>query len=157
MNIVRVITLAAYAQYAVEMIPSAWSELETAVTAALDSDAAREVIIAEHSGRIVGSVMLYPPGNNAYGVEAITPDPEVRLLAVSPDARGLGVGRALMDECMKRSRAKGAEYLGLHTSQSMKAAMSLYTRMGFERAPDRDFRVNASELVEGYRLRLPPL
>jgi ribosomal protein S18 acetylase RimI-like enzyme len=78
----------------------------------------------------------------------------VRLLAVAPEARGTGVGRALMGECVRRARAMGATELGLHTSVSMRAAMQLYERMGFVRAPEFDFQPPGAELVEAYRLRL---
>ena len=80
--------------------------------------------------------------------------PEVRLLAIPPEYRGQGLARALMDECCRRARTLGAEYLGLHTSQSMRAAIALYASMGFERAPNLDFRTDKSELIEGYRLRI---
>lgn len=42
----------------------------------------------------------------------------------------------------------------MHTSVSMRAAIRLYERMGFVRAPEHDFRPPGAELVEGYRLRL---
>ena len=67
---------------------------------------------------------------------------------------GLGVGHALVDECVRRARRAGAAELGLHTSESMRVARRMYERMGFERAPERDFRPGGAELVEGYRLRL---
>ena len=77
--------------------------------------------------------------------------PELRLLAVSQDARGKGVGSALVKECVRRARLMGATELGLHTSRSMRAAMRLYLSMGFERAPERDFLPPGGEVVEGYR------
>ena len=50
--------------------------------------------------------------------------------------------------------AAGATALGLHSSQSMRAAVRLYERMGFVRDPDHDFQPPGAELVEGYLLRL---
>jgi ribosomal protein S18 acetylase RimI-like enzyme len=50
----------------------------------------------------------------------------------------------------------GARELGLHTSASMRAAMRMYERMGFVRAPEYDFRPPGAELVEAYRLPLVP-
>src|SRR5919206_501883 len=109
----------------------------------------------ERGGRLVGSVLLYPPAADAYaGSAARVRWPEVRLLAVAPEARGTGVGRTLMDECVRRARAMGAAELGLHTSASMRAAMRMYERMGFVRAPEFDFRPPGAELVEAYRLDL---
>jgi len=40
--------------------------------------------------------------------EAVSPYPEVRLLAVAPAARGKGIGEALMRECIRRARRSGA-------------------------------------------------
>ena len=153
--VVRELTLRAYAEYGRVMTAPAWVGLRDAVTSALESDDAAERIVAEHEGRIVGSVFLFPPAADAYGGRAASvPVPELRLLAVDPDARGLGVGRRLVDECAVRARDAGARELGLHTSASMVAARRLYASLGFTRAPERDFRTGESELVEGYRLVL---
>lgn len=152
---VRALTLAAYAEYARVMEPGAWAGLDGAVRAALESYAATARIVAEHGGKVVGSVMLFPPQVQAYGeLAGAARAPELRLLAVDPDARGLGVGRALVDECIRRARRMGAAELGLHTSRSMAVAMGLYRRMGFVRAPETDFQPEGAELVEGYRLPL---
>jgi ribosomal protein S18 acetylase RimI-like enzyme len=59
-----------------------------------------------------------------------------------------------VEECARRARRMGATELGLHTSRSMAAAMRMYRRMGFVRAPDHDFQPPGAELVEGYRLPL---
>jgi len=80
--------------------------------------------------------------------------PEVRLLAVAPEARGKGVGVALMRECVARARASGAARLTLHTTEMMQAAVRLYERMGFVRAPEIDFRPAPGIVVKGYRLEL---
>jgi GNAT superfamily N-acetyltransferase len=80
--------------------------------------------------------------------------PEVRLLAVVPAARGKGVGAALIDECARRARRAGATTLGLHTMDMMRAAVRMYERMGFVRAPDLDFTPAEGVLVKGYRLDL---
>ena len=149
------LTLRAYAEYGAAMTPSAWTALDGAVHAALDSDAEMHRIVAECGGGLVGSVLLFPAAADAYGdLTSRMRWPEVRLLAVPPEARGLGVGRVLMDECVRRARAMGAAELGLHTSASMRAAISLYRRMGFERAPEFDFQPPGAELVEAYRLHL---
>jgi GNAT superfamily N-acetyltransferase len=152
---IRDLTMRAYAEYATVMTPSAWAALDGAVRAALASDERMDRLVAERDGRLVGSVLLYPPAADAYaGSAARVRWPEVRLLAVAPEARGAGVGRALMDECVRRARAMGAAELGLHTSASMRAAMRMYERMGFVRAPEYDFRPPGAELVEAYRLDL---
>lgn len=153
--VIAAITHRAYGEYATAMEPSAWRALEGAVHAALASSEPCDRIVAERDGEIAGSVMLFAPAVSAYGeMTGSAPWPELRMLAVSPESRGLGVARALVDECIRRARAMGATALGLHTSRSMRAAMALYRRMGFERDPQRDFRPEGAEIVEGYVLRL---
>jgi ribosomal protein S18 acetylase RimI-like enzyme len=64
------------------------------------------------------------------------------------------VGVALVRECVRRARRAGARELGLHTSASMRAAIHMYERMGFRRAPAFDFQPPGAELVTAYRLDL---
>jgi ribosomal protein S18 acetylase RimI-like enzyme len=152
---IRDLTLRAYAEYARIMDRATWAGLEGALHAALDSDAPAERIVADDHGTLIGSVMLYPPATKAYGdMLAELSWPEVRLVSVAPEARGRGVARALMDECLRRARSSGAKAIGLHTSRSMRAAMQLYNRMGFVRVPEYDHQPPGTELVEAYRLEL---
>ena len=152
---IRELTLRAYAEYAEIMKPESWLALSQALHDALASDAPVERIVADDDGRIVGSAMLYAPETNAYGALASrSAAPEIRLVAVAPEARGRGIAKALVDECIRRARTQGAREVGLHTSRSMSAAMAMYANLGFVRAPERDFQPPGAELVEGYRLLL---
>lgn len=152
---IRAITLGAYEQYATVMDPAAWAGLSAAIHNALQVREGPEWIVAERGGRLLGSVMLYPPDADAYnGAAGPARWPELRLLAVAPQARGAGIGQALVNECVRRARRMGATELGLHTSRSMEAAIRMYRRMGFVRAPEHDFQPEGAELVEGYRLPL---
>jgi ribosomal protein S18 acetylase RimI-like enzyme len=149
------LTLRAYAEYVSVMAPAAWETLERAVRAALASEDQVERIVAERGGALVGGVHLFPPATDAFTGYAAPPRwPELRLLAVAPEARGLGVGRALVEECVRRARRMGALELGLHTSRSMRIAMGMYERMGFVRAPEHDFQPEGAELVQAYLLPL---
>jgi predicted N-acetyltransferase YhbS len=151
---IRALTMQAYEQYATMMEPDAWAGLAAAIQAGLNAEDS-ERIVAERGGRLLGSVILFPPAANAYpGETGPAGWPELRLLAVAPQARGAGVGQALVEECIRRARGMGAAELGLHSSRSMSAAMRMYRRMGFVRAPDQDFQPEGAELVEGYRLPL---
>ena len=145
----------AYAEYGARMAPDAWAGLAGAVRGALADPGAAEWLVAERDGALLGSVFLYPPAVDAYGgLTGRAPWPELRLLAVAPEARGAGAARALMEACVARARAMGAQALGLHTSESMAAARALYASMGFVREPAYDFRPDGAELVEAYRLAL---
>jgi GNAT superfamily N-acetyltransferase len=76
-----------------------------------------------------------------------------RLLAVEPSARGLGVGKALVEACISLAKEKGLKQVIIHTTRAMTVAWEMYERMGFERSPDLDFRQEALE-VFGFRLPL---
>lgn len=80
--------------------------------------------IAERDGEVVGSVFV-----------ARGPSPEVaqlRLLYVDPSARGLGLGRRLVDECIRFSRAKGYKTLMLWTHDILVPAVRIYQAAGFK-------------------------
>jgi len=152
---IQQLTLSAYEQYATLMEPDAWQALRRAMISALTTDSPVERIIAELDGQLVGSSMLFPAARSAYqGITNEAAVPELRLLAVDTSVRGHGIGRALVEECIRRARQTGIDALGLHTSNSMQTAKSLYERMGFERYPAEDFQPNGTELVMAYRFKL---
>ena len=149
------LTRRAYAEYATIMDRTSWEALSGAIDAGLASDQEMERIVALEGDAIVGSALLMAPTEDAYkGFGVRVTAPEVRLVAVEPSARGHGIARALMDECLRRARASGATEIGLHTSRSMQAAIRMYEGMGFERAPENDFQPPGTERVIGYRLPL---
>lgn len=59
-----------------------------------------------------------------------------------------------MDECARRARLAGSARLGLHTIDMMRAALRLYERLGYVRAPELDFTPVPGFVVKGYRLDL---
>jgi ribosomal protein S18 acetylase RimI-like enzyme len=149
------LTLAVYEQYAAIMTPSAWEGLRGSVMNGLATTASVERIVAEQNGELVGSVMLFPAAINAYGnLTGQAAIPELRLLAVTPAARGQGIGRALVEECIERTHKAGEKEVGVHSSISMQAAIHLYESMGFTRFPTDDFQPEGGELATAYRLPL---
>ncbi len=152
---IRDVTLAAYEEYAAVMPRPFWEAYRRQLLVTLDEQGSVERIVAERKGTVIGSVLLYPPLAKAYtGNIASVGWPEVRLLAVAPAERGQGVGNALMDECERRARRAGATVLGLHTMDMMQAAIHMYERRGFIRAPELDFQPAEGVLVKGYRRSL---
>ena len=142
------LTLAAYEQYAAALPEGWWPQYRQNIAGAFAVGAPGELIVAELAGALLGSVLYFPLGSRD------TPWPALRLLAVSPEARGHGIGRVLMDECVRRARTSGAPTLGLHTMEVMAVARRLYERMGFVRVPEDDFHPVGGILVMGYRLDL---
>ena len=153
---IRDVTLAAYHEYATQM-PAHWESYRQNILTTLADIKPAEQLVAEQGGGIVGNVLLYPArsiGSTRDGVPVRRLWPEVRLLAVAPAARGRGIGTALMQECVRRARQSGAGVLTLHTTELMQAAMRVYERMGFVRAPELDFHPVPGLTIKGYRLDL---
>ena len=93
--------------------------------------AAGKIIVAATEHHIVGAVVYVGPGkskNTFFKLEW----PIIRMLVVGPAYRGQGIGRALMEECVRRARRDESLVLALHTTPIMKVALPMYQRMGFE-------------------------
>jgi ribosomal protein S18 acetylase RimI-like enzyme len=156
----RAVLRAAYSQYEAMFPPENWSPYLADILDVEGRSAVSELLIAERNGGLVACVSYYPPGAQmSYPSDDFSaPWPHewaaIRLLAVDPSARGGGIGRALTQVCIERSVAKGVPAIGLHTTKEMAVAQSMYERMGFERAPEYDFRPGPTILVEAYRLML---
>lgn len=88
-------------------------------------------------GTVLGTVTVCPAGSPWREV-AQEGEGELRMLAVSPAARGRGVGTALLGLVLDRFRADGAHAVVLSSLPQMAAAHRLYTRAGFTRMPERD-------------------
>jgi ribosomal protein S18 acetylase RimI-like enzyme len=76
-----------------------------------------------------------------------------RLLAVDPLVRGLGLGRLLANECIRKARDKKQQQLIIHTTKTMQTAWKMYETLGFKRSEDLDF-MQGELSVFGFRLFL---
>ena len=119
-----------------------------------------EVLVAEHDGRIVGTIAFYADVRHEGWSNLPAGWAGFRALAVAPRMRGAGIGKALVQHCIERTRNVGAETLGIHTISLLTDAVRLYQRLGFVRCPEFDLRAadifpseNADETV-GLAFRL---
>ena len=80
--------------------------------------------IAERDGERVGCVFL---------VKQNSTTAKLRLLIVEPAARGTGLGRRLVEECIAFSREKGYRKLVLWTHAHLLAARGIYRKTGFRK------------------------
>jgi ribosomal protein S18 acetylase RimI-like enzyme len=105
------------------------------------------------SGRVLGTA-TYVPGPGPFHEGDFGDTASMRMLAVAEDARGRGVGRALVLECIDRARAAGRRGLSLHTRPVMTAAQGLYESLGFRRVPALDWEFDPGEWLWAYQLDL---
>lgn len=97
-------------------------------------DPARERCwIAQQAGEVVGSVFVVNAGRRTA---------KLRLLILSPKARGRGLGRRLVRAAIAFARAKGYRKMVLWTQSHLAAARAIYVAEGFRctgREPHRSF------------------
>jgi len=146
--------VAAYLEFTPPNAPSQWQHYLDDIRAVRRRLADATLIVAEDAGRIVGAVTYYADGSKESAGGWPPSWAVFRLLAVHPAARGRGIGRLLVEECIRRARAAGAAAVGLHTTHLMNVARAMYERMGFVRVPDRDFFPVPDFRVMAYRLTL---
>jgi DNA-binding MarR family transcriptional regulator/GNAT superfamily N-acetyltransferase len=110
-------------------------------------DPAREQCwIAEINGEPVGSVFL---------VRASDEVAKLRLLLVEKKARGLGLGRALTEQCIHFARQAGYSSITLWTQSMLVAARGIYQRAGFHRVKQEKHHSFGVDLVgETWELKL---
>ena len=101
-----------------------------------------ELLVAtDHTDRVLGTVTVCRPGT-PYAQVSGPDELEFRMLAVHPEARGRGAGRALVGTVLDRARTEGFRGIALSTGDEMRSAHELYRGFGFRRAPERDWRPN---------------
>lgn len=86
------------------------------------------IFMVEEGGQAIGCCALIPMADGGF---------EVAKMAVSPQARGRGLGRQLLERCEAAAREAGAHRLYLETSSTLKPAGSLYRSFGFADLPPR--------------------
>jgi len=95
--------------------------------------------IAERDGEFVGCVFL---------IEKDKHTAQLRLLLVEPAARGQGLGRQLVAECIRFARQKGYKKMMLWTNSVLDAARHIYESFGFTLLKQGKHRSFGKELVE---------
>ncbi|WP_328446927.1 bifunctional helix-turn-helix transcriptional regulator/GNAT family N-acetyltransferase [Amycolatopsis sp. NBC_00438] len=107
---------------------------------AVHDDARQAFWIAELDGERAGSIGC------ARGAD--TDVAKLRLLLLEPSARGRGVGKRLVTECVEFARACGYRAVELSTVSILDAARALYRAAGFELVEETAFDGWGPELTE---------
>ena len=102
--------------------------------------------IADVDGQRAGSVFLVRKSKTVA---------QLRLLILTPAARGLGLGARLSDECIAFARAKGYKKIVLWTNSCLVEARRIYQRRGFQLTKTEAYQGFGQHLVgETYQLTL---
>lgn len=89
-------------------------------------DRGGDVLIVRDGEEIIGCVALVPGTDGAY---------ELCKMAVTPAARGRGIGRLLIQTTIDRARELGAATVFLGSSTKLPNAVHLYEAAGFQHVP----------------------
>jgi len=89
--------------------------------------------VAERAGTMAGAILLVDAGDNVG---------QLRLLHVEPWARGLGIGSALVAQCVAFARAAGYDIVRLWTHTVLASARRIYEAAGF--------RIVSTEVHHGF-------
>ena len=82
--------------------------------------------LAELNNKIVGGGGIYP-------TDGLPPDTcELVKMYLLPEARGLGLGRTLIEKCIETAAENGFKKIYLETMPELKQALNVYEKFGFE-------------------------
>ncbi|KAJ5440293.1 Acyl-CoA N-acyltransferase [Penicillium cf. griseofulvum] len=98
--------------------------------------------IAERNDEFLGCILL---------IRDTDPDAvntaKLRLLLVEPSARGLGLGRALIEQCTRFARETGYSRIRLWTQNVLVSARRLYSKEGYRLISSEEHEAFGEKLV----------
>ena len=82
--------------------------------------------VAEVDGKVVGGGGIYPTDGLPDGVC------ELVKMWLLPEARGLGLGRAMIEKCLQQAKELGFNKVYLESMPELKQALNIYEKFGFQ-------------------------
>lgn len=102
--------------------------------------------IACHQGERLGSIFC---------VRETEEVAKLRLFLITPEARGMGLGKLLLRHCMDFARSAGYQEMHLWTHESHRAACALYRAFGWQLVSSKPVHSFGQDLVEqSWQIRL---
>lgn len=113
------------------------------------------MIVAECDGEVIGSATLAVYGDEWADI-ALPDELEFRLLVVDPAVQRSGAGRAMVEHILDRARhTDGILAVSLTTGDDWHSAHALYQKLGFSRAPERDWPIPENgKMLRVYRMEV---
>ena len=104
---------------------------------------ATELLVAiAGDGNILGGVVYFGDmkqyGSGGMATQELN-SAGFRLLAVDTSARGLGIGKLLTNECLRKANDNNLGQVIIHTTKAMQTAWKMYENIGFKRSENLDF------------------
>jgi N-acetylglutamate synthase-like GNAT family acetyltransferase len=95
--------------------------------------------IVEQDGQIAGSIAIVAASQN---------EAQLRWMLLTPDIRGHGLGRYLVETALDFSKEQGYSTVFLWTVSLLTVATSLYQSVGFQLTEEKTHRIWGAELTE---------
>ena len=119
----RLLHVAEIAELEKACFSAPWSE--RAITETMQGESV--FLVAEEDGKTVGYIGSY----------YCSPEGYITNVAVAPEMRRRGIGRALIEELIRRGRELSLSFWTLEVRESNEGAIALYSALGFEKVGER--------------------
>ena len=151
---VKKVLVDSYEQYATILSVEQWENYKNSIIDSTENSQTKTKLVALVDNVMLGACFIYDSAEKAYGLPDLEIKyPIVRLLGVSPKARGLGIATELIRASCNLAQEWGSDRIVLHTSDMMQSAIKLYEKLGFKRAKQYEF-MNGKILVKSYELTI---
>jgi ribosomal protein S18 acetylase RimI-like enzyme len=121
----------AYREFSVDLGAEVWPGMVKTLTAIAPAAETATFLVVRGEDGLIGSVAYRPPGWAPPPLPAAWAS--IDLIAVAPNARNAGLGRALVNACLDRAEADGADTVGATVNGLMTGAQALFSHLGFHK------------------------
>jgi ribosomal protein S18 acetylase RimI-like enzyme len=99
----------------------------------------QRIWVVESAGKVVGCIAIVRSGDK---------EAQLRWFLLTPETRGKGLGKRLMEEAVEYSHKAGYRRIILWTFDELETAIALYRRWGFEKTEEKTHRIWGKDLIE---------